>query len=272
MYHQNYNPMGNFFLSVVVAAIPILTLLYFIALHPHRDARGVKHLGIAAPYYRYLRRFRGIVASHTSGTDMGTDWRDNDPALEPLVEIYQGFESNYEHAGAPRAWKEGEKTVHQGLKPLGYVWNAWSKGLKLGVQSSSDHISTHSSYACILAEDYTRQGLMDAMRKRHAYAATDSIVMDYRIVIPEGTCLMGDITSTAGQPRLVVKVLGTAPIKEIHVIKNNTYVHKVSPGTKDASFEYVDRSFGPGENYYYVRAEQVDGQLAWSSPIWVKSK
>ncbi len=37
MYHQNYNPTGSALLSTLVAAIPILTLLYFIALHPHRD-------------------------------------------------------------------------------------------------------------------------------------------------------------------------------------------------------------------------------------------
>jgi lactate permease len=50
MYFQNYNPFGNAFLSTVVAAIPIAALLYFIALHPHRDKTGKKHLGISAPY------------------------------------------------------------------------------------------------------------------------------------------------------------------------------------------------------------------------------
>jgi lactate permease len=59
MYLQNYNPMGNAFLSTVVAAIPIITLLYFIALHPHRDKLGVKHLGIAAPY----AAFYGVIAA-----------------------------------------------------------------------------------------------------------------------------------------------------------------------------------------------------------------
>jgi len=38
MYQQAYNPLGNAFLSTLVAAIPIFTLLYFIALHPRRDA------------------------------------------------------------------------------------------------------------------------------------------------------------------------------------------------------------------------------------------
>ena len=59
MYHQHYNPMGNFFLSVIVAAIPIATLLYFIALHPHRDKQGNKHLGISAPY----AAFYGVIAA-----------------------------------------------------------------------------------------------------------------------------------------------------------------------------------------------------------------
>jgi hypothetical protein len=223
--------------------------------------------------YPYLRQTQGIAISHSSATDQGTDWRDNDPELEPLVEIYQGFESSYEHEGAPRAWKAGEATVHQGLRPLGYIWNAWAKGYKLGVQASSDHVSTHASYACILTEDFTRAGLLDAMRKRHAYGATDNIVLDYRISTPDsGEFMMGDILSTSREPKLIVKVNGTDTIKQIDVIKSNKYIHKVSPNRRDASFEYVDRSLGDGESYYYVRVEQTNGQLAWSSPIWVKKK
>ena len=59
MYQQNYNPFGNAFLSTVVAAIPILVLLYFIALHPHRDKQGAKHLGISAPYAAFF----GVIAA-----------------------------------------------------------------------------------------------------------------------------------------------------------------------------------------------------------------
>jgi lactate permease len=59
MYQQNYNPTGNVFLSTLLAAVPILVLLYFIALHPHRDKQGTKHLGISAPY----AAFYGVVAA-----------------------------------------------------------------------------------------------------------------------------------------------------------------------------------------------------------------
>jgi lactate permease len=50
MFQQDYNPFGSAALSTLVAAIPIVTLLYFIALHPHRDKQGARHLGISAPY------------------------------------------------------------------------------------------------------------------------------------------------------------------------------------------------------------------------------
>ena len=49
MYFQTYDPMGSAVLSTIVAAVPICVLLYFIALHPHRDQGGVRHLGISAP-------------------------------------------------------------------------------------------------------------------------------------------------------------------------------------------------------------------------------
>jgi len=59
MYHQNYNPLGNALLSTIVAAIPILVLLYFIALHPHKDKLGHRHLGVSAPY----AAFYGVLAA-----------------------------------------------------------------------------------------------------------------------------------------------------------------------------------------------------------------
>jgi lactate permease len=59
MYHQNYNPTGSVLLSTIVAAIPIVVLLYFIALHPHRDKEGVRHLGIAAPQAAFF----GVLAA-----------------------------------------------------------------------------------------------------------------------------------------------------------------------------------------------------------------
>src|SRR5215831_19544680 len=62
----------------------------------------------AKPLYEYLKRYGGIAISHTSATTMGTDWRDNDPDVEPLVEIYQGDRVSAEYEGAPKAANRAE--------------------------------------------------------------------------------------------------------------------------------------------------------------------
>jgi lactate permease len=63
MYEQNYNPTGNALLSTLIAAVPIAVLLYFIALHPHRDRQGQRHLGVSAPYAAFFGVLAAFVVS-----------------------------------------------------------------------------------------------------------------------------------------------------------------------------------------------------------------
>jgi len=58
---------------------------------------GNVHPGDTKMLYKYLHELDGICASHTSATGMGTDWRDNDPVVEPIVELYQGDRMSYEY-------------------------------------------------------------------------------------------------------------------------------------------------------------------------------
>ncbi|HID21580.1 MAG TPA: hypothetical protein EYP14_04180 [Planctomycetaceae bacterium] len=76
-----------------------------------------------------------------------------------------------------------------------------AKGYRLGFQASSDHLSTHLSYACILAGRNTREALMDAMRQRHSYAATDNVILDVRSEGVDGPKIMGDVFACVGAPR-----------------------------------------------------------------------
>jgi hypothetical protein len=58
----------------------------------------------------------------------------------------------------------------------------------------------------------------------------------------------------------------------VQVIKSNRIVY-TAPGTgAEMRFTYTDADAqSGGEAYYYVRVEQKDGQLCWSSPIWVEA-
>jgi hypothetical protein len=222
--------------------------------------------------YRYLKEFDGICAVHTSATGMGTDWRDNDPKVEPIVEIYQGDRNSYEMEEAPRAGydpKSGKKPANiAGWFPKGYINNALAKGHRLGFESSSDHWSTHISYCVALAEKHDRAGVLAALKKRHCYAATDNIILDVR----SDGYLMGDEFQTKKAPVLKVHVVGTAPILGIDVIRGSEVVEVLRPedaGSSEYKGEWEDPKPEAGVHYYYVRVRQKDGQLAWASPMWI---
>ncbi|MGE0760927.1 MAG: hypothetical protein AB7O38_28205, partial [Pirellulaceae bacterium] len=232
---------------------------------------GRDPVGSGTFLYPHLRERGGICFSHTSATGMGTDWRDNDPELEPLVEIFQGDRTNYEKLDAPWSATAGAPgTQEGGFEPLGYVNLALAKGYKLGFQASSDHLSTHLSYSCILAERNTREALMEAMKQRHAYAATDNILLDVRSSGQDGEHIMGDIFPSTGPPRLRVHAVGTGPLAEVVVVKDDRVVYSLQPPGNEVRFEFVDMEARPGtESYYYVRVVQADRQIAWASPMWI---
>ena len=216
----------------------------------------------AGKLYAYLKRLGGITTAHTSATGAGTDWRDRDPEAEPVVELYQGYRNNYEEPNAPR--RAGANEASRFAK--GMVWNAWAKGIKLGVQSSSDHVSTHISYAAVYVEQLDRAALLEGLRARRSYAATDNLIVDFRI----GNHLMGESFSTKSSQPISLVLRGTGPIARVSLIRDNRIIHTVTGSGPEMRFSYTDADRPSGQTYYYVRIEQADGQLGWSSPIWVE--
>ena len=226
---------------------------------PPAERRGEEGAG---KLYAYLRRLGGLTSSHTSATGAGTDWRDSDPALEPVVEIYQGYRNNYEGPEVPR----GVPPKQEERFSAGFVWNAWAKGIKLGVQSSSDHVSTHMSYAALLVERVDRDAIFEALKARRSYAATDNLIIDLR----RGERLMGEAVEARGPVALKAYVRGTAPVAAVNVVRNNRIIYTAPGAGPEVTFTFTDTDAVAGEAYYYIRVEQRDGQLGWSSPIWVK--
>lgn len=50
-------------------------------------------------------------------------------------------------------------------------------------------------------------------------------------------------------------------------------VHRAIPYEQyHVKFSYTDTNPRKGENYYYLRVTQLNGQMAWSSPIWMNYK
>ncbi|RMG40829.1 MAG: exo-alpha-sialidase [Planctomycetota bacterium] len=219
--------------------------------------------------YEFLHRTGGIAISHTSATaTMGTDWRDNDPVVEPVVEIYQGARNSYEALGAPRVHPENEPPdkAPGGFQKAGLLWNAYAKGYRLGITASSDHGSTHISYSLVYVPRNDRREIIEAIRQRHTYGATDNIILRVRA----GDRFMGDEFAADEPPELTLDVIGTARVRSITLVRNNRYIYTTEPGKQHVRIRFTDMEPEQGVNYYYFRVEQTDGEIAWSSPVWIR--
>ena len=243
------------------------------------DKRGIRtlpRLPVTAPHspptpapdttmlYAYLHFFKGLSAPHTSATDQGTDWRNNDPLVEPFVEIYQGDRQDYEMPDSPRANTPTDSI--SGYEAAGYVSNALGKGFQLAFEASSDHVSTHISFTNIWVTDPSRAGIIDAMRKRRMYGSTENIVAEFR----SGQHYMGESFTTSTAPVFDIKLWGTTDFDSVVLVKDNKVVYSTKGG-QAISFSWQDQSTLSGKtSYYYVRGVQTDGNIVWVSPIWVK--
>ena len=70
---------------------------------------------------------------------------------------------------------------------------------------------------------------------------------------------------------LVVPTAGRVPsekVLEAGRYRDRVSVERAVSQRDDVEFSFSDRGGQPGD-WYYVRVEQVDGHLAWSSPWWV---
>jgi hypothetical protein len=171
-----------------------------------------------------------------------------------------------------------------------YGQHALQRGLRVGFHGSSDgHVQTpgqprrpgmggrnadfkrrDTGYAsgaltAVLAPELTRQALWDAFRARRTYATTGArILLDFRL----NEQLMGAALKADGPPRLRVSVVGAAPLERVEVIRDDRLVLIRRGGGEQESFDFVDADCSRGAHHYYVRVSQIDGEFAWSSPIW----
>ncbi len=239
------------------------------------------------------------VISHTGATGMGTDWTRYDNGIdgthENTVEIFQGARVSYEGLGLPQptvGLRQGENYTPHRLagdehpkppgaitdfdagfkKPQGYNNGVYQKALavghKLGVFASSDHIATHTSFGGVYVEEFTREGLIAGFKARRTCAATDKIFVE----LSSGDHLMGEVFDVTGKPELRIRVEGTAAVKRLTVVRNEQNHHVLEPGAPSVDTVWTDPAPLAGENRYYLRIEQADGNMAWSSPLWIHVK
>ena len=184
------------------------------------------------------------------------------------------------------------------MRDVGYVRRALGMGWRVGFTAGGDDHLGHpgqeypypqpgrykAGLMSVQADRLDRHAIFQAMWNRRVVATTGPrMLLDFRL---SGNP-MGSELSAAEMPELesrrVVEVSfhGTAPVKQIDVIRSGLTVHSAPADGPGAELTWTDETplqdalLPPAKFcnhpfcYYYVRVTQTDDEVAWASPVWI---
>ena len=225
------------------------------------------------------------VPHHPSSSSHPFDPEHYNPERDRLVEIYSCW-GNSEYYGAENPGMGTDRFSTNGVTDM------LEMGWRCGIIASSDghdghpgngqspgHFHPHmyhylgSGRIAVLCDRLERDCVFDAIKARQCYATTGApIVLDFRV---NGAVMGSDLNVRAGE-RLSITVEASAPvwIERIEIVSGGQCVFSASGNRRNggkltASFEGIR---GTGDEYYYAKVYLSDGEMAWSSPIYLLEK
>ncbi|HUR29493.1 MAG TPA: DUF3604 domain-containing protein, partial [Planctomycetota bacterium] len=214
------------------------------------------------------------IPHHVGGGPIALDWTiASDPELEPVVEIVSVHGSS-----------EAEDCPKRIADPVAgcFARDGLARGALLGFVGSGDTHDGHPGlarlgghYGCgglaaLVCEERSAAAIHDALKSRRVYATSGArILLRFSFAgQPMGAVVSAAEVAQSGA--LFASVVGTAPIERIDVVRGaGVAVSFEGDGQPELTISGVLDGVGPGE-WVYVRVLQTDGELAWSSPIFVR--
>lgn len=238
------------------------------------------------------------IPSFTMGKGMHYNFEDYSAEYEPVVEIYNAWGSSEctkeqgnlkpitSHGkGGIEETEEGSirKALNDGHR-FGFVAGGYDDRGVFSEFYSSDQVQYTPGLTAVVGSSQSRDGLIQSIKDRRCYATTGArMILNIEIAgLP-----LGCVISTKSKPGLLYNryikgfVIGTDTVKKIEIIRNGKVVKTLEPQTDQVEFEINDSDFLEDHLikskldqslfcYYYMRAIQNDGHVAWSSPIWIE--
>jgi histidinol phosphatase-like PHP family hydrolase len=226
--------------------------------------------------FEFVKKNNAIAVPHHVGWT-GVDWENHDEVAQCIAEIVSTHGA-FEYMG-------NEPITHRGGMPESFIQDALSKGLKFGLIGASDGhglIYHHgigrkkeerrTGLAGVIVENKTKEELFKSLKSRKCFATSGTpIEIKFKI----NNHWMGEDIYVTEAPEIEIDVFGTAPLHYVILIRDNKeilYLGKDRDEGYRVKKKYVDNTVKKGKHWYYLRIIQEDGEMAWSSPIWIDYK
>lgn len=233
-----------------------------------------------------------VVPHHTArgGGQTWMNWDYFDPELERVCEVFSIWGSS-EYSGEPYPIEYLPSGGYFGTAEARghHLQDGLARGYRFGFTAGSEshdgrpglalvhgpHLISETDFLAppgitgVWAEEFTRDGIFDALRARRCYGTTGArIVVRFAL----GDTPMGGevaVRDLSGPPEFTVQVIGTTAIARCELVRNNQVIDRASAPGLDLAVTLSDYRPAQAGDYYYLRVAQADGQMAWASPIFI---
>ncbi len=221
--------------------------------------------------WKLLEPYEAMTAAHhPGGGPVPTDWSVPPGEKEFFVEIssIHGVSESY---GDPDC-------IYRPVQGA-FVLDALARGYRLGLIGGGDthdgHPGQRSQGAAVTgimgvwAEELTRESVWEELKARRVYATTGpKIILNFRIAdFPMGS--EASWNRDSGPLPLAYQAVGCAPLARVEIIRSGEVVFS-RPGQGVLARGLLEDPFLPAEGaWYLLKVVQEDGNMAWSSPVWV---
>lgn len=204
----------------------------------------------------------------------GVDWENHDAVAQPLVEIVSNHGA-FEYMG-------NKPIYHRGGLAGCFVMDGLNRGLKFGIVGGSDShglIWHHkvgwkrdchgTGLTCVLADKLTREAIFDALKKRRCYA-TSGIKMKIDFAV-NGDTMMGEEIKLEKDKKVQISAHVVSPedLQWIVIVKDGKDLNTFGGEAYSSKVYFTDDKLEHGTHYYYLRVITENGNMAWTSPVWV---
>ncbi len=214
-----------------------------------------------------VRKLGGFASPHHIGWT-GADEPGHDDLGQPLWEICS-CHGCYEHAGHPLG-QRGELVEHMAdvmLKKghrFGFTASSDSHGLLWHHGEARKRDPYRTGLTAVQAADVSRPSIMQALRAPRCYATSGAkILLDVRA---DGHAMGSELAGQASA-EFVVHATGTVPLRHIELVGREGVLSRVELSEPSGVL-----SVKLASPFVYARVLQEDGEMAWSSPVFLGPK
>ena len=122
----------------------------------------------------------------------------------------------------------------------------------------------------VLTDDFSEQGIYDAVRARHMYATEDkNLELDYTVNDQMMGAQISDVPEELDFAISFNDPDGSDSIARVELVVNSGKVAKTWDTEEELAKGFVSVALAPEYTYYFVRVTEGDGDIAVTAPVWV---